>query len=69
MRYRAPRRRRGRGLATDDYHGRVEDDAGRGTEDVATIMRRAGWAFSGATFSPYNRLRFEEREGGTGPTQ
>ncbi|WP_225336643.1 hypothetical protein [Halomicrobium urmianum] len=45
-----------------------EDDAGRGTEDVATIMRRAGWAFSGATFSPYNRLRFEEREGGTGPT-
>lgn len=36
------------------------NDAGRGTDDIATIMRRAGWKFDGATFSPYNRLRFEK---------
>ena len=35
-----------------------DDDAGRGTGEIATIMARAGWRFDGATFHPYNRLRF-----------
>lgn len=38
-----------------------EDDHGRGTDDVAEIMARAGWTFAGATFAPFNRLRFKER--------
>jgi len=38
-----------------------DDDAGRGTDDVAIVMQRAGWRFDGATFSPYNRVRFVER--------
>jgi len=37
-----------------------DSDHGRGTEEVATIMRLAGWRFDGATFSPRNRLRFVE---------
>lgn len=33
----------------------------RGTDDVAVIMARAGWRFDGATFAPFNRVRFVER--------
>lgn len=37
------------------------DDAGRETTDVTSIMTRAGWRVEGATFAPYNRLRYVER--------
>lgn len=39
-----------------------DDDTGRGTGDVATIMRRAGWRFEHAVFAPYNRLTFVNRK-------
>jgi len=40
------------------------DEAGRGTSEVVTIMRRQGYHFDGVVFSPYNRLLFVEREDG-----
>ena len=37
------------------------DGGYRDTQEVATVMRRAGYKFSYAVFSPFHRLSFEER--------
>jgi len=42
--------------------GFTPDDGHRDTSEVATVMRRAGYKFADATFAPYNRLAFEERD-------